>query len=160
MHAQHRLIYQVFHSFLADTVAQAKFDGVICSPFGWPLVVTVDTSNRSLMNFPAEAGGADMMRLAAIAATEAGIAVCCPVHDAFWVMAPASEIEDVIATMKRIMIRASELVTGGLSIGVTVEALVRAPHCLGDVRKTNDKGQAMWAEVKELVSGGLLATGS
>ena len=35
------------------------------------------------MNFPMQAGGAEMMRIAAIAATEAGIEVCCPVHDAF-----------------------------------------------------------------------------
>jgi DNA polymerase I len=29
-----------------------------------------------------------MMRIAAIAATEAGIEVCCPVHDAFLISAP------------------------------------------------------------------------
>ena len=160
IHALHRLTYSVFHRWLADMIAQAKFEGMISSPFGWPQAVTADTTNRSLMSFPAQAGGADMMRLAAIAATEAGIAVCCPVHDAFWVMAPASEIEDVIATMKRIMTRASELVTGGLPIGVTVEALVPAPHRLGDVRKPKDKGHAMWSEVKGLMTDGLLATGS
>jgi hypothetical protein len=160
IHTLHRLTYRVFHRWLADIVAQAKFDGMISSPFGWPQAVIANTKNRSLINFPAQAGGADMMRLAAIAATEAGIAVCAPVHDAFWVMAPLSEIEGTITSMKRIMIRASELVTGGLPIGVSVETLVRAPHCLGDVRKPQDKGQPMWCEVKGLVTNGLLATGS
>jgi hypothetical protein len=100
------------------------------------------------------------MRIAAIAATEAGIKVCAPVHDAFWIMAPTPEIDDAIATMAAIMRRASEEVTGGLTIGVTVETIIRSPHCLGDVRKANDKGHAMWTEVKDLVTGGLLATGS
>jgi DNA polymerase I len=160
IHALHRLTYPVFHRWLGDTVAQAKFDGVIYSPFGWPQAVTAATSNRSLMNYMAQAGGSDMMRIAAIAATETGIRVCCPVHDAFWIMAPTPEIDDTIATMKSIMIRASEAVTGGLSIGVTVEALVHAPHCLGDVRRPSDRGQAMWSEVRDLIVGGLLATGS
>jgi hypothetical protein len=159
-HALHRLTYPVFHRWLGDTVAQAKFDGVILSPFGFPLAVTASTTNRTLMNFPAQAGGADIMRIAAIAATEAGIAVCAPVHDAFWIKAPAQEIDDVIAQMTTIMKRASEAVTGGLTIGVTAETVIRSPHCLGDIRKANDKGYAMWAEVKDLITGGLLATGS
>ena len=76
IHALHRLTYPVFHRWVADVVAQAKFDCVIESPFGWPMAVMVGTSDRSLMNYMAQAGGSDMMRLAAIAATEAGIAVC------------------------------------------------------------------------------------
>jgi DNA polymerase I len=160
IHALHRLSYPVFHHWASDIVAQAKFDTVIESPFGWRQAVTANTTNRSLMNFPAQAGGADMMRLAAIAATEAGIAVCAPVHDAFWVMAPTTQIDDAIATTKRIMTRAGELVTGGLTIGVSVEAVVHSPQCLGDVRKPKDKGHAIWAEIKALVTGGLRATGS
>ena len=64
-------------------------------------------------------------------------------------MAPTSEIEDTIEAMKAIMIRASDLVTGGLSVGVSVEVVVRVPHRLGDVRGPKDKGAAMWAEVKD-----------
>ena len=40
-----------------------------------------------------QANGAEMMRLAAIAATEAGIEVCAPVHDAFLIAAPLSRLE-------------------------------------------------------------------
>jgi hypothetical protein len=160
IHALHRLTYPVFHRWLDDMVAQAKFEGVIQSPFGWPQTITADTTNRSLMNFPAQAGGGDMMRITAIAATEAGIAVGAPVHDAFWIAAPVERIDDTITTMKAIMVRTSEIVTGGLAIGVTVETLIRSPHCLGDMRKASDKGHAMWAEVKDLVTGGLAATGS
>jgi hypothetical protein len=87
-HAQHRHIYSVFHQRLDDMVVQAKFDRVIRSPFGWPQHVTGETTTRSLMNFPAQAGGADMMRITAIAATEAGIQIAAPVHDAFWVLCP------------------------------------------------------------------------
>jgi hypothetical protein len=115
------------------------------------MAVTENTSNRTLMNYLAQAGGADMMRIAAIAATEAGIRVCCPVHDAFWIMAPLDELDATIERMREIMIQASIAVTGGLPIGVSVEYVVRWPHCLGDVRKPDDKGQAMWNEVRGLI---------
>jgi DNA polymerase family A len=151
IHARHRLIYPRFHRWLGDVVTQAKFDSMIYSPYGWPLAVTGNTSNRTLMNYLAQSGGADMMRIAAIAATEAGIRVCCPVHDAFWIMAPLDELNATIKRMREIMIRAGSAVTGGLSIGVTVEYVVRWPHCLGDVREPTDKGQAMWDEVRSLI---------
>jgi DNA polymerase-1 len=156
IHARHHQIYPVLHRFLGDVVAQAKFDRVIYSPFGWPQAVTGDTTGRNLMNYMAQAGGADMMRIAAIAATEADIRVCAPVHDAFWIMAPLDELDAAIARMKEIMIQASVAVTGGLPAGVTVEYVVRWPQCLGDVRKPNDRGQATWNEIKDLLRGGRL----
>ena len=72
-HALHRQIYPVLHRWLGDVVAQAEIDRVIYSPFGWPQAVIGSTTNRNLMNYLAQAGGADMMQIAAIAATEAGI---------------------------------------------------------------------------------------
>jgi hypothetical protein len=153
IHAQHRSIYAVFHNWLDDTVAQAKFDRVIRSPFGWPQHVTGETTDRALKNFPAQAGGADMMRITMIAATEAGIQIAAPVHDAFWVLCPIAELDATIDRMKYIMRRAGAAVTGGLPIDATVEAKVLWPDCLGDVRGREDKGQAMWLEVNELIRG-------
>jgi DNA polymerase family A len=149
-HASHRLIYPVFHNWRDDMIAQAKFDTVMESLFGWPLAVTSQTSNRTLMNFPAQAGGADMMRIVAIAATEAGIRTAAVVHDAFWVMAPLDELDDTIERMKAIMLRVGEAVTG-LHVGVTVEHIVRWPNCLGDVRNRADSASTMWHDVKALL---------
>ena len=55
------------------------------------------------MNFPMQANGAEMMRMAAIAATEAGIEVCCPIHDAFLIAAPMELIDEHTAHMREIM---------------------------------------------------------
>ena len=43
---------------------------------------------RSLRNFPMQANGAEMLRLACCLATERGIEVCAPVHDAVLICAP------------------------------------------------------------------------
>jgi DNA polymerase I len=119
------------------------------------MAVHAGTSRRTLMNFPMQAGGADMMRLAAIAAFEAGIRICAPVHDSFWIAAPVPELDDAIATMKGIMERAGREITG-INIPVEIAAVVRWPQCLGDVRKPGAKGQAMWNEVKTLLRSGAL----
>ena len=53
--------------------------------------------------------------------------------------------------MSSIMVRASKVITGGLEIPVEISAEVRWPQCLGDVRKSDAKGQAMWTKIKDLV---------
>ena len=150
-----RHTYPTFIEWQQDTVAQALFDRRIVSPLGFPMAVHGDTPKRTLANYMHQASGADMMRLAAIAAREAGIQVCCPVHDAFVIMAPLNELDDAVETMTRIMVRASAVVTGGLEIPVGKSFEVRWPDCLGDVRGEKAKGQALWAEIKGLVRGGL-----
>jgi hypothetical protein len=153
--ASHRHAYPVFAQWQHDTVTQALFNQRIVSPLGWPMAVHAETSKRTLLNYMHQAGGGDCMRLAAIAGYEAGIHILAPAHDAFWIMAPLPELDDAIATMTAIMVRASEIVTGGLKIPVEKTAQIPWPLCLGDVRKPDAKGQAMWLEIKSLLNGGL-----
>jgi hypothetical protein len=107
------------------------------------------------MNFMAQAGGSDVMRLVSIVATECGITIAAPVHDAFWILAPLEELDSTIARMTDIMMEAGRLVAT-IPIRVKVEAIVRWPQCLGDVRAPDAKGQAMWCEVRELIRSGSL----
>lgn len=155
MLAAHRHAYPVFTQGQQNTVAQALFDERIESVFGWPMAVHAETKRRTLLNYPAQANGGEAMRLAAIAAYEAGIRIAAPAHDAFWIKAPLSELSDTIATMTDIMVRAGRAVAG-IDIPVEVSAEVRWPQCLGDVREPKAKGHAMWAEIQELIDSGAL----
>ena len=83
LHRLHKVTYQKFWRWSEDTVTTALFTGRMQTAFGWQRHITRDANPRSLMNWRMQSGGAEMMRIAAIAATEAGIEVCCPVHDAF-----------------------------------------------------------------------------
>jgi hypothetical protein len=145
--------YPTLIQWQQNVATQAVFDERIVSTLGWPLAVHAGTTQRTLLNYPEQAGGADMMRLAAIAAHEAGIRIIAPVHDAFWIAAPLAELNGAITEMSRIMVRASTVITGGLEIPVEVSdsAVVRWPQCLGDVRKPDAKGQAMWTDIKGLI---------
>jgi hypothetical protein len=143
--------YRVYFEWQTGVVTQAIFDRRIVSPLGFPMAVHQNTPQRTLKNYLHQAGGADMLRLAIVAGAAAGVTILAPVHDSLWIMAPIRELEDAIATMSRIMARASSVVTGSLEIPVEVSAKVCWPNCLGDVRQDDDKGQALWLEIKGLV---------
>jgi DNA polymerase-1 len=159
-HRRHRYVYHVFHEFIGDVVTTAKFTHRIATTFNWPMAVTDTTARRALMNYLAQGGAGDMLRIATIAATEAGLHVCCPIHDAVWIMAPLRELDTAIERMREFMRRASMAVTGGYAARTKVEYTVRYPQCLGDVRAPEDRGQALWLQVNELVDSGQLRRAS
>ena len=119
--ASHRHAYPVFTQWQQNMTAQALFDERIASVFGWPMAVHAGTKQRTLLNYPAQANGGECMRVAAIAAYEAGIRIAAPAHDAFWIIAPLSELTDTIIAMKEIMIAAGRAVAG-IDIPVDVSA--------------------------------------
>ncbi len=100
---------------------------------------------RSLRNFPVQANGAEMMRYAAILATERGVPVCAPVHDAFIIMAPLDEIDAAVAAMKGAMAEASRIVLGGFELRADAK-VVRCPD-----RYVDERGGKMWNTIWRLV---------
>jgi DNA polymerase-1 len=112
--------------------------------FGWRRRIGRQPNPRSLMNFPMQANGAEMMRIAAIAATEADIEVAAPIHDAFLIAAPLDRLDADVATMQGMMEKAGEYVAG---IPIRTDAkVVRWPD-----RYMDERGQAMWDRVLVLL---------
>jgi DNA polymerase I-like protein with 3'-5' exonuclease and polymerase domains len=137
----HRDTYRRFWRWSDATVSAALLTGGMVSVFGWRRRIGCEPNARSLMNWPMQAAGAEMMRLAAIAATEAGIEVCAPVHDAFLIAAPLERLDGDVAKMRALMSRAGRAVTGGLDVRTEAE-VVRWPDRFMDPR-----GAAMWRRV-------------
>ena len=94
--ALHKRAYRRFWRWSDEVVSSAYWTGSISTVFGWKRIVTSRDKATSLMNFPMQANGAEMMRVAAIAATEAGIEVCAPVHDAFLIVAPLERLQSEV----------------------------------------------------------------
>src|SRR5262249_74557 len=113
--------------------------------FGWTVHVGADANPRSLRNFPMQANGAEMMRLACCITTERGIQVCAPVHDALLVEGLADGIEDVVAETQWAMREASEVVLPGLGLG-TEAKIARWPD-----RYVDERGRRMWETVLRLL---------
>lgn len=77
-------------------------------------------------------------------ATEKGIRICCPVHDAVRIEAPADEIDQAVEETQEIMQKASEIVLNGFSLRTDAK-IVKYPN-----RYSDKRGQAMWQAVREL----------
>src|SRR5262249_7550204 len=109
--------------------------------FGWTVHVGDAPNPRSLRNFPLQANGAEMLRLACIRLTEGGMRVCAPVHDALLIEAPVRAIDQAVVECQRVLKRASERVLSGVSLR-TEAKVVRFPD-----RFMDQRGRAMWDSV-------------
>lgn len=137
--------YPVFWKWSSDAVDYGMQHLNLHTVFGWRVHVTQATKPRTLMNFPMQANGAEMLRLACCEATEQGIRVCAPVHDALLIEAPIDEIEDAVSLCRQSMARASGIVLGGFELR-TDSHTVHAPDHYMDKR-----GEHMWRLVMQLL---------
>jgi DNA polymerase family A len=76
---------------------------------------------NSLQNFPMQAHGAEMLRLALVYATEKGLGVCAPLHDAIFAVAPADQEEQAAAALRECMERAAKDIIG---VAIPIEMFV------------------------------------
>jgi hypothetical protein len=137
----HQRTFRKFWAWSDALEAQGMLGNRLHTAFGWNRFVGPDANPRSLRNFPMQANGAEMMRLACCLATERGIGVCCPVHDALLVEAGEAEIDHFVARTQAIMEEASELVLPGFPLR-TEAKVVRYPD-----RYTDGRGERMWEGV-------------
>ncbi len=143
--SMHRQAFRKFWQWSDAAVNYASLTGSIHTVFGWNLNVTVDTKERSLRNFPCQANGAEILRLACCLATERGIAVCAPVHDALVVEGPADCIEDIVRGTQQAMREAGEIVLNGFTLNSDA-VIVRHPDRFMDPR-----GASMWARINDIL---------
>jgi DNA polymerase-1 len=155
----HHETFPVFWRWSDAVVDHAKLTGELHTCFGWTLHGCCGANPRMLRNFPMQAHGAEMLRLACCLATERGIEVCAPVHDAVLIMAPIEEIEAAVAAMRGAMAEASRIVLDGFEVRTECPAeydehgepvpfpqIIRYPK-----RYMDERGERMWKVVTELV---------
>ena len=86
-----------------------------------------------------------MLRLTCCLATERGIEVCAPVHDAVLIIAPLDRLDADITGMQEAMREASLIVLHGFELGTDV-AVFRYPD-----RYMDERGKTMWEKVMALL---------
>jgi DNA polymerase I len=143
---QHRQKYARFWAWRDAAVDYAMMHNRLWTVFGWTVHVEAGANPRSISNFPMQANGAEMMRLATILVTEAGIRLCAPIHDALLIEAPADSIDDAIEETRRLMAQASRTVLGGFELRTGVEKVIYPDRYRDDKR-----GGPMWDRVMSLL---------
>jgi hypothetical protein len=134
----HRRTYRRFWAWSDGVLHQALLGGRLWTTFGWQLFVDDTPNGRSLCNFPMQANGSEMLRLACIRLIADGVCICAPVHDALLIEAPLTELDDVVAHTQAVMRAASAAVLGGFMLESDAK-VVRSPQ-----RYMDERGERMW----------------
>ncbi len=141
----HRETYPKFWRWSDAALDLAMLQGALWTVLGWTIHIGENPNPRSLRNFPMQANGAEMLRLACCLATEDGIRVCAPIHDAILIEAPLAELNDVVKQAGAAMAKASEMVLGGFRLR-TEAKLIRFPD-----RYEDGRGLRMWQTICEII---------
>ena len=142
----YRQTYPVYWRWSQAGVDHAMLRSWLETVFGWRIHVGAEANPRSLANFRMQANGAEMFRLACCLATERGISVCAPVHDAVLVEGPADEIDRVVAVTQAAMAEASRIVLDGFELRTDVK-IVSWPD-----RYMDSHGEKMWEIVMGILA--------
>ncbi len=94
----------------------------LVSPYGWPVECNsvAGLNVRSVANFPIQAAGADIMRIASISLVERDIPLVWTMHDGFLLVCPEGRVEKMVADSVRLLEESSAVVTGGHTCRVGV----------------------------------------
>jgi len=139
----HRQTFPRYWRWVEGATSYGMLHGKLWTAFGWTLHVGAGINPRTLANFPMQANGAEMMRLACCLATEAGLGVCAPVHDALLVEAPLEQLNQAVADTQAAMAEASRVVLGGFELRSEAK-VTRYPD-----RYSDRRGEAMWRAVQK-----------
>lgn len=142
----HKRTFARFWAWSERAENSALLKGVIHTAFGWRMRVTDRTKHRTVPNFPMQANGAEMLRLACSMATEEGINIVAPVHDAVMIEADVDTIDVAVIRMQAIMAQASRIVLGGFALASDAR-IVRWPD-----RYVDEKGADMFERVIRLLT--------
>ncbi len=137
----YRQTYPRFWRFSDSVVHEAVLNRKIGATYGWQLHTDAHPNERSLRNFPMQANGAEMLRIACILLHQSGIRICAPVHDALLIEAPLNQLDDVVVEAQNLMRQASGHVLGGFELSSDAK-VIRYPD-----RYMDDRGTAFWNTV-------------
>ena len=139
-------VYRKFWIWSDNAVDHATLHGWQQTVFGWTKRIPPGDSNpRALRNFPMQANGGEMLRLACCLGIERGIKICAPVHDAVLIEAPVNRLEEDIATMRGCMEEASRVVLAGFFLRTEAKTVIHPDHY------SDPRGEWMWREIAALL---------
>ena len=141
----HKRTFGVFWEWSNAALDHAMLLNFLQAAMGWTIHVGPNANPRSLRNFPMQAGGAEMLRLACCFAIERGVEVCAPVHDALLIHAPLDRLEDDIRVTKAAMAEASRIVLKGFELKAADHPFLYPNH----YADPDKRGWEMWDKVWE-----------
>ncbi|MBN8457481.1 MAG: hypothetical protein J0M04_06575 [Verrucomicrobia bacterium] len=117
----HQIAYPAYWRWRSAIVDEVMCGGALATRFGWTRKAKRGDSANSIANFPVQAAGGEILRVAVIALEEAGYRVVAPVHDALLVELDIDHWEEALMDVRHLMEKAAMIVTGGLKVATDVD---------------------------------------
>jgi len=110
----HKKVYKKYWEWSESVFNSTLIGQRITTLYGWQYQILGKErkEERTIKNFPVQATGAEILRVASILLSEAGIKICAPVHDALLIECEEIEAEETIKTAQTLMERAATIVLG------------------------------------------------
>jgi DNA polymerase I len=146
MIAQHHQLFSTYWAWADDWLHWSLDHGIMWTPIDWRCAVgETELKTRTIINWPVQSCGGDILRLACVWATRYGLKLIAPVHDAILLESPIARIDRDVEFMQDIMRRASRCVLGGYELR-TDATIVRHPD-----HYTDSRGDEVWGHVTALL---------
>jgi hypothetical protein len=148
---QHRELFPQYWQWSDDWLQAALQTGIMRTAFGWTCRTGIlEFNERSIRNWPIQATGAEILRIACILMVRHGIKLLAPIHDAVLIESSLENIEKDVALARECMRRASRIVLNKDRTGThelrTDYKIIRWPDHYSDPR-----GEGIWVRVLELL---------
>lgn len=143
----HQEAYPRYWEWVQSVTDYAELYGHLDTVFGWRFQLATDTRPTTIQNFPCQANGAEMLRLACAMAYEDGLAICAPIHDAILLESTDEDLDRDVGQLCEIMTEAGRIVLDGFPVRTDAE-LVRYPG-----RYFDKRGKDMWQMINVLLDG-------
>jgi DNA polymerase I-like protein with 3'-5' exonuclease and polymerase domains len=101
---------------------------------------------RTIRNFPCQATGAEILRIACILLDEAGIKIIAPIHDAILVECEGEGAEETILKAQTLMTQASTLILGPDNPIRTETKIIQYPD-----RYFDKRGAETWDKITNIL---------
>ena len=151
-HKTHKLTYRKYWEWITKFIDLGLTEGMVYTKQGWRYqtagLIGVEgkpKSTRTLLNWPMQSVGSEILRQSVIVLLENGIKVCAPVHDAVLIEATIDDIDQRVKDAQFIMEKVSERICG---VRIRTDAnTIKYPDTYKDKR-----GQVMWDMVWQILN--------
>jgi DNA polymerase-1 len=149
---QHHETFPRFWTWSDGACDRALMRNELRTVFDWVMHYGTGTkiNPRSIRNWPVQAHGAEMLRLACVLATERGFRICAPVHDALVAEARLDDLGSTVEALQAAMAEASRIVLDGFVLRSEVKTFSYPDRF--EVNRKDGRGKDMWKLVLSLIA--------
>ena len=145
---QHKRVYQKYWAWCDHILDTTLLFRKITTCFGWQMHIfgREKKEGRTIKNFPCQAKGAEILRVACIFLVENNIKLIAPIHDAIFIECDEEKADETILQAQKLMTKASAIVLGPGNSIKTEANVIKYPE-----RYSDPRGVKTWNRVIRII---------